>query len=259
MEIAANAVTKAKSVTVIARSEVPFKQSLGDEIGAAFLALHEKQKIRFVKNGAVKETHKEGDKVVGLTLTTGERLPVDVLVFGVGVEVKSTTSFLKGVKKDEKDGSVFCDSSLKAAEGLYVAGDIARFPDPHHAGHTLRIEHWGVAQNMGNVAGRNAAAGKAAVSYNHVPYFWTTQFGKSLRYCGHNAGHDEIIFEKGASGLDGPFVAFYAKAGQVVAAASMMRDPIISRLAELMHEGKTPSAAAIKEAIAANKLNDLIK
>jgi apoptosis-inducing factor 3 len=261
MEIAANAVAKAKSVTVIARSDLPFKQSLGDEIGAAFLKLHEKQKVRFVKNGVVKEAHQEGDKVVALTLSTGEKLPVDVIVFGVGVEVKSTTSFISGVKLD-RDGSIFCDESLQAADGLYVAGDVARFPDTKKDGHFLRIEHWGVAQNMGNVAGRNMAAGKAVAKFDHVPFFWTMQFGKGLRYCGHSASYDAIIFDKEANGLEADtlkFVAFYVKDGTVVAAASVGRDPIVSKVAEMMQTGKTLTASAVQEAIAAGQLSQLIK
>eukprot|EP01122_Echinamoeba_exundans_P000694 TRINITY_DN10620_c0_g1_i1.p1 TRINITY_DN10620_c0_g1~~TRINITY_DN10620_c0_g1_i1.p1 ORF type:complete len:553 (+),score=111.30 TRINITY_DN10620_c0_g1_i1:47-1660(+) len=260
MEIAANAVAKAKSVTVIARSDLPFKQSLGSEIGAAFLKLHEKQKVRFMKNASVKETHQEGDRVVALTLSTGEKIPVDVVVFGVGVEVSTSTSFVSGVKLD-RDGSIFCDESLLVADGLYVAGDVARFPDPKKEGHFLRIEHWGVAQNMGKVAGRNMAAGKAVAKFDHVPFFWTMQFGKGLRYCGHAPSYDEIIFDKEPNGLEADslkFVAFYVKDCNVVAAASVGRDPVVSKVAEMMHAGHILSAVAVKEAIAGGKLLQLL-
>ena len=42
-----------------------------------------------------------------------------------------------------------------------------------------------------------------------VPYFWTTQFGKSIRYAGYGAGYDDVIFY--GEPADGKFVAYYTK------------------------------------------------
>lgn len=61
------------------------------------------------------------------------------------VGIKPTLPKLKGINV-EKDGGVLVDSHLKVADGVYAAGDIARFP---YAGEKIRVEHWAVAQDQG--------------------------------------------------------------------------------------------------------------
>ena len=70
---------------------------------------------------------------------------------------------------------------MKVTDDVYAAGDIVQFPLPL-AGKSVSIGHWQIAHNHGRVAGRNMA-GKEE-SFNSIPYFWTSLFGKNLRYCG---------------------------------------------------------------------------
>jgi NADPH-dependent 2,4-dienoyl-CoA reductase/sulfur reductase-like enzyme len=251
---------KAKSVTVLARSDVPFKGPLGDAIGQAFLGLHQKNKINFLANTSVKQFFTENGKIVRATLSNGSDIPVSAVIAGVGVEIKSSTSIIKESShvRLDKDGSIFTDEYLHAGNGLYAAGDVARFPS---ANGTARIEHWGVAQNQGKTAASNIAGKK--VKYHHVPYFWTQQYGKSLRYAGNTSeGYDEIIYDKEANGLDSDvlkFAAFYVKGNQVLAVATLQRDPIASQVAELMHAGKMFDVKALKAAIDAKNLASLFQ
>ncbi len=41
-----------------------------------------------------------------------------------------------------RDGSITCDDTFKAAEDVYVAGDIALFPLWLNDGEPARVEHW---------------------------------------------------------------------------------------------------------------------
>ena len=45
---------------------------------------------------------------------------------------------------------------------------------------------------------------------------------------------------------NGKFAAFYGKAGETVAVASMMMDPIMTQSAELMRVGKMPGLKELK-------------
>lgn len=45
--------------------------------------------------------------------------------------------------------------------------------------------------------------------FNSIPYFWTVQYGKSLRYCGHALSWDEIVYD--GSTEDRKFAAYYIK------------------------------------------------
>ena len=100
----------------------------------------------------------EGDgKVRTVVLDSGEKLPADLVVAGLGV--KPATDFLKGVPR-HADGSVTVDKYLRVADGLYAAGDIARFPD-WRSGELIRIEHWRLAQQHGRVRGPQYGWGRA--------------------------------------------------------------------------------------------------
>ena len=46
-------------------------------------------------------------------------------------------------------------------------------------------------------------------SFLSIPYFWTVQFGKSVRYCGHALSWDEIVYQ--GSPEERKFVAYYIK------------------------------------------------
>ena len=84
----------------------------------------------------------EGDgRVKAVVLDDGEALAADLVVVGLGV--KPATEILQGVKLNA-DGSVATDRRLRVTDGLYAAGDVARFPD-WRDGSPIRIEHWRLA------------------------------------------------------------------------------------------------------------------
>ena len=64
-----------------------------------------------------------------------------------------------------------------------------------------------IAVAIGRVAARNMM-GKQE-DFSSIPYFWTVQYGKSLRYCGHALSWDEIIYR--GSTEERKFVAYYIK------------------------------------------------
>jgi NADPH-dependent 2,4-dienoyl-CoA reductase/sulfur reductase-like enzyme len=169
----------------------------------------------------------------------------------VGVGVRPVTHFLEGVTLDEH-GAVVVDSRLRAAEGLYAAGDIASFPDPR-AGGRARIEHWRTAQQQGRAAARNMA-GRDTV-FDGVPFFWTRQFDASLLYVGHAAGWDEIVFRGDLAAHD--FLAFYLKGGRVAAVAGMNRDREMAAAEELLRLGRMPAPDLIGGS--ASNLSELLR
>ncbi|MGH8627916.1 MAG: FAD-dependent oxidoreductase, partial [Gammaproteobacteria bacterium] len=164
-------------------------------------------------------------------------LDADLVVVGVGV--KPATNFLEGITL-HKDGGVVVDEHMRAADGVYAAGDIAYFPNPL-TGERQRIEHWRTAQQQGRIAAHNMA-GKE-VSYESVPFFWTRQFDIGLLYVGHAAGWNEIIFQGDVSSRN--FLAFYVKENRVL--AGMKRDREMAAVEELMRLDRIPTPRQVKE------------
>lgn len=68
----------------------------------------------------------------------------------------------------------------------------------------------------------------------HVPFFWTTQFGKSIRFSGYNDQYDSVVFHECK---ENPikFVAFYMLSNKVVGVCTCDWDPICAVYAEAMH------------------------
>ena len=103
--------------------------------------------------------------------------------------------------------------------GIYAAGDIARWPDPHTGEH-IRVEHWVVAQRQGQTAARNLLGQRQR--FDAVPFFWSKHYDLSIRYTGHAEQWEALV-------VDGPLaqragsVAF-VRQGQTLAVASVQRD-----------------------------------
>ncbi len=232
MEAASSLTERKCSITVVAPDAVPFQRTLGAEIGALFQRLHESHGVKF-KLGASVARFEGAGKVEACVLENGERLEADLVVVGVGV--KPATDFLKGVGLSN-DGGVMVDEHLRAAAGLYAAGDIANFPSAL-TGERQRIEHWRTALQQGRIAAHNMA-GKA-VSYNSVPFFWTRQFDAGLLYVGHAEKWDEIIFQGDVSAQN--FLAFYVKGNRVLAVAGMNRDREMAAVEGLMRDDRMPT------------------
>ncbi|HKE02469.1 MAG TPA: FAD/NAD(P)-binding oxidoreductase, partial [Blastocatellia bacterium] len=239
MEVASSLKIRGLEVTVVAPDRAPFEKTLGVAIGALFQKIHEDNGVRF-RLGAKVARITGGGKVEAVEIESGERIDADLVVVGVGV--KPATDFLKGVELSN-DGGVVVDEHLRAADGLYAAGDIALFPSSL-TGERQRIEHWRTALQQGRIAARNMA-GKA-VPYDSVPFFWTRQFDAGLLYVGHSTSWDEIIFQGDVSTQN--FLAFYVKGNRVRAVAGMNRDRELAAVEGLMRDDRMPTPDQLRGA-----------
>ncbi|MFP3869066.1 MAG: FAD-dependent oxidoreductase [Desulfobacteraceae bacterium] len=237
METAAALRKRGLQVTVVGRGSVPFEHTLGPEIGGLLQELQEENGVSFRLGRQVARL--EGAKqVTRVVLDDGESLPADLVLVGIGVD--PTTDYLQGVPINP-DGSVTVDQYMAVAEGLYAAGDIARFPD-WRTGEYVRIEHWQLAELHGFTAALNMSGQQE--EFRGVPFFWTEQFGPYLFYVGHVTDWDEIIWHGQVA--DRKFVAFYVKNHQIMAAAGFDYDHGMAYLAELMRSGLGPTPAQLR-------------
>jgi NADPH-dependent 2,4-dienoyl-CoA reductase/sulfur reductase-like enzyme/nitrite reductase/ring-hydroxylating ferredoxin subunit len=219
-------------VTVVSPESIPFAKQFGPEIGAMFRRQHEAHGTAFRLETEV-EAIDGTEQANAVHLKGGEVLPADLVILGVGVS--PATGFVHGVRKAD-DGGILVDSTLRAADGLYVVGDAACFPfgDTH-----VRIEHWRVAQQHGRIAGLNIAG--TSSHYQSVPFFWTYHFGHRFEYLGHAEKWDRIHID---GALDEPrFVALQIQGEHVVGVIACQREDTTAKLIELMREPlKAPEA-----------------
>lgn len=239
MEAAATLQRRGCEVTVLGMEAVPFETVLGRKLGEAFKAFFESKGVSFVLGSSASEiTEKDGGKLL-VKLKCGKTLSCDAAVVGVGVV--PNTGFVAGAEK-ARDGSLLTDECLQtSAEGLFAAGDVASYRSPG-SGDVVRVEHWDVATSQGRAAAK-AMVGKRD-PFAQTPFFWTSMFGKNLRYVGHCKQFDDLVIEGDLKKFS--FVAYYCHKNVVKAVATMGRDPVAVAAGELMRLGQMPSAADLK-------------
>lgn len=253
MEAAAYLVKlKTVDVTVIGMEPEPFFRVLGQRVGAFMREMHEANGVSFRLSAVVEEFVGEGGAVTGVRLRGGEVLPANVCVVGAGII--PATGFLagSGVPLDPADGSVVVNEYFNACANVFAAGDVARFPYAHAADGTspmVRIEHWDVAYDQGRVAAQNIM--KKRLPYRGVPFFWTQQYGKSLRSAGHANRTDFEIVTGDMTGPSPAFVVYYmqraagSESARVAAVVTFNRDPVAVAAMELIRLGRMPDERAL--------------
>uniref|UniRef100_A0A671W9E8 Apoptosis inducing factor mitochondria associated 5 n=1 Tax=Sparus aurata TaxID=8175 RepID=A0A671W9E8_SPAAU len=237
MEIASYLIDKASSVTVIGSSELPYQNTLGREIGRATMLMLSEKNVKFYMNANVTEVRGADGKVKEIVLKSGDVIPADVLIVGIGI--KPNSEYLKGSKihMDSKN-FVTVDKYMRTnVPDVYCAGDLATFPLMMAKGQLVNIGHWQMAQAHGRIAALNMLNRQTELS--SVPFYWTVLLGKTIRYAGYGEGYTEIVMKGNFE--DKKFLALYIKEDRVIAAASLNFDPAVSAVAERLVSGKVIS------------------
>merc|ERR1719319_233671 len=173
-----------------------------------------------------------------VVLVSGKKLQGDLVVVGVGVTPATdflfSSLYLIGLNMNKSSCIEVDENMFTGVEGVWAAGDIVSFPLVTYEGKRVNIGHWGLAMYMGRVAARNMMG--LDTKAHTVPFFWTVQFGKSLRYAGYGLGWNHVEFEGDVE--SGSFVAKYCKDDDVLAVATLGRDPVAADFANLIKDGK---------------------
>ena len=112
------------------------------------------------------------------------------------------------------DGGVLVDAAMALLPSAPTGRRGCRFCPQLAAGRRLRVEHWGEALNMGEVAGRTMAGVEAG--WGVAPGFWSTIGERTMKYAGWGDGWDEMIFEDGKGES---FAAWYGRDREIVGVA----------------------------------------
>src|SRR5258707_2125780 len=192
LEVAAALRAREIEVHVVAPERRPLERVLGREFGDFVRAIHEQHGVVF----HLEETATAID-AANVRLKGGTTLPADLVVVGIGVRPRIELAERAGLKIDR--GVAVNEYLETSVPGIFAAGDIARWPDPH-TGENLRIEHWGVAEPQGQAAARNLVGQGQRVS--DVPFFWSQHYDGPINYIGHAASWDRLDIESSNEGRD---------------------------------------------------------
>ena len=197
-------------VSVVSPQQIPFKAQFGEALGSSFRRLHESQGVQWHGGRSVARIEQSG-----VVLDDARSVPAGLVLLGLGIA--PATGFASGLERTE-DGGIVVDAAMRAAEGVFAAGDCARFPlgaEPRQ-----RVEHWRVAQQHARIAAAGMLDQKAPAL--PAPFFWTYHYGKRYEVLGHPREFDQVQID-GDFG-EGDFLARLTQRGDLVGIVACGRE-----------------------------------
>lgn len=141
--------------------------------------------------------------------TKNEReVMTDGVVAGIGVQPNVEIAQAAGLTVDN---GIRVDASLRTSSpDIYAAGDVASFHNPA-LNQWLRVEHEDNANTMGASAG--AAMAGRAISYDHLPFFYSDLFEMGYEAVGDVDARQEMVADWKVPCKEG--VVYYLREGRV--------------------------------------------
>lgn len=178
LEVAATARTMGWRVTVVERAARCLERLLPARSADQIVAHHVREGVDVRCNESIAAI--EGEQGVrAVRLANGERLAAELVVVGIGSHPNDDLARAAGL---DTDGGIQVDAECRTSDpAIYAIGDVAAHPN-RWFDRRLRVESWDNAELQATRLASHLLGEAAGVE--HVPWFWTDQFGINVQVVG---------------------------------------------------------------------------
>ncbi len=183
----------------------------GLELSDFYQAEHRAHGVDLRLETMVERLEGDGGQVTGVRLATGEIIPADMVVVGIGIVpsigplIAAGAAGGNGVDVDE-----YCRTTL---DDIYAIGDCAAHANPYADNAVIRLESVQNAHDMAATAARAICGDKQP--YHAFPWFWSNQYDLKLQTAGLSMDYDQTVLRGDPASRR--FSVIYLKEGRVIA------------------------------------------
>ena len=234
LETAAVANTLGMNVTVLELADRVLARVTGQTISEFYTKLHRSYGVTIKTGSSASSFNAKADKVESVTLSTGEIIPCDIVLIGIGILPNIELAQKAGITC--QDGILVDDNARTNISHVYAAGDCAkRNILPYNRTGRLESVHNAIEQGK-QVA--SAIIGNPTPKLD-CPWFWSDQYDVKLQIAGLSTGYDNSVVR--GSIEDKTFAVFYFKDDVLIGADAVNSAPEFMTAKRLiMTKSKTP-------------------
>ncbi|XP_022741238.1 monodehydroascorbate reductase 4, peroxisomal isoform X2 [Durio zibethinus] len=186
MECAASLVINKINVTMVFPEAHCMARLFTPKIASYYEDYYQSKGVKFIKGTVLSSFEFDSSgKVTAVNLRDGSRLPVDMVVVGIGI--RPNTSLFEGQLTLEKGGIKVNGKLQTSNNSIYAVGDVAAFPVKLF-GETRRLEHVDAARKSAKHAVAAILEPEKTGEFDYLPFFYSRVFAFSWQFYGDNAG-----------------------------------------------------------------------
>jgi 3-phenylpropionate/trans-cinnamate dioxygenase ferredoxin reductase component len=153
-------------------------------------------------------------RACGVRLGSGEVVPADLLVVGIGIDAAVDPLLAAGA---QGEGGVVVDLHGRTTlPDVFAVGDCAAHQNTHANGRTIRLESIQNANDQATVVAKSIAGTLGPTErYDAIPWFWSNQYDLRLQTVGLFVDHDDVLVRGDPATRS--FSVVYLRGGRVIA------------------------------------------
>ncbi len=217
LEAAAVLVKMGKHVTVIEAADRVLARVAGEPLSRFYEERHRAAGVNFLLATMTDCLEGRDHRVSGVRLDSGESLPADMVIVGIGIVPAVEPLLACGIKGTN---GVKVDAQCRTSdEHIFAIGDCALHENAYADGAEIRLESVQNANDMANVAAKTICG--QDVAYDALPWFWSNQYDLKLQTAGLSIGYDQTVLR--GDPASGKFSLLYLKGGRLIALDAVNR------------------------------------